>query len=102
MVELPDCEGGTRSGGSGGGRGLRSMRREVHKEKILRRWGNDHRSKLRKEEEGKTHTSEGAVTGKDVGGGAHPVVAAVLVFVPEREGLSGELVLLSLISNYGL
>ncbi|KAF3573340.1 hypothetical protein F2Q69_00062488 [Brassica cretica] len=55
-----------------------------------RRWGNDHRSKLRKEEERKTYTSEeGAVTGEDVGGGAHPVVAVVLVFVPERKGSLG-------------
>lgn len=37
------------------------------------------------DEEEETETSEArTVTGEDVGGRSHPVVVAVLVFVPER------------------
>ena len=44
------------------------------------------------EEEEETESSEEkAVTGENVGGGSHPVVAAVLVFVPERAGSLGRI-----------
>ena len=55
------------------------------------------------EEEEETEASEErAVTGKDVGGGSHPVDAAVLVFVPERAVSLGRTSLQQVLSSISL